>query len=223
MRVVNWIWTLEGIQQIWQQLHKANFERLNVKILNQDCLENFFSQIRNFTGSNQSPSPKQFKEAFKALLISNLTSKHSLEANCAEDHIGKSFALSRLFNLSEVAQQNTYEEADEDIDTQQEAVPEPHRNEVAIDTKKILIQIRQNTDIKECPTCSTNVNNAKLASIIEHIGNTLELQFIKMCSAPKITQVIQTFLAQKYGQQFQCQHLRTTLFQTVATEFVTTW
>lgn len=63
----NWIWSIKGAQEIWNRLHKANFESFNLKFLNQDVIENFFSQIRSNGCANRNPSCEQFEGAFKTL------------------------------------------------------------------------------------------------------------------------------------------------------------
>lgn len=90
----NWIWTIQAAQKIWNILHKANFESVNLKFLNQDVIENFFIQIRSNGCANRNPSCEQFEGAFKTLLICNLTSKHSIGANCKEDSEGTTLAFS---------------------------------------------------------------------------------------------------------------------------------
>lgn len=94
--IKNWLWTIKAAQEIWKIVQKTQFQSLNLKFLNQDIIENFFSQVRNFGGSNRNPNAKQFQEAFKALLVCNLTSKLSFGANCKEDGEGISLALSEL-------------------------------------------------------------------------------------------------------------------------------
>lgn len=225
--ITNWIWTLEAMQQIWNVLQNANFETINLKFLNQDVLENFFSQIRNSSGSNKSPNPKQFEEAFKGLLISNLTSKHSLEANCMDDNIGKSFALSHLMNLSEIARENQGNTENEgNVDTEQAAVPAAIMNEIAIDADKIITMMSVHKNITECSICFNNLNNVQVSNFIEHVTKKLELKFVEICCKPNITEVIEKFLQEEQHLlvlSSQCQHLPTVLFKTVANEFVTVW
>jgi len=133
-------------------LQDANFKTLNLKFLNQNVLENFFSQIRNFGGSNRNPNPKQFQEAFKALLICNVTSKHSFGANCVEDSVGNSLAVSQLMDLGEVAREKEAFNEIPNIDIEQAAIPQATTNEITIDSHKIITIVSHNQNIIECQT-----------------------------------------------------------------------
>lgn len=172
-----------------------------------------------------SPNPKQFQEAYKVLLIFNLTSTHSFDANCVEDNVGKSFALSQFFNFNDMPQEHVSEET-ASVDTEQAAVPAPVMNEICLDVQKIITNVSLKKHITECPTCSNNINNIELGNFIEHVGSKLELAFNEICCKPKITQVIQTFLEEDQHLllfSLQCKPLRTIIFKTVAREFVTVW
>lgn len=132
------------MQEIWCMLQAANFEILNLKFLNQDVLENFFCQIRNFGSCNRNPNPKQFQEAFKALLICNVTSKHSFGANCAEDSVGNFLALLQLMDLNEVAREKEASEEVQNIDIEQAAIPQATTNDITIDPHKIITIVSHN-------------------------------------------------------------------------------
>lgn len=43
--IKNWLWTIKAVQEIWKIVQKAQFQSLNLKFLNQDIIENFFSQV----------------------------------------------------------------------------------------------------------------------------------------------------------------------------------
>lgn len=53
--------------------------------LNQEDAENFSSQITDHGHRNNNPAPNLFGKSFEPLLTCNLTSKHSISANCTED------------------------------------------------------------------------------------------------------------------------------------------
>lgn len=78
--------------------------------LNQDPLENFFSSVRAHGYRNISPTVQAFVGSYKALLINNLLSPHSVEANCESDN---SFPLlsnvKQLFRIAEVTQETEVE------------------------------------------------------------------------------------------------------------------
>lgn len=222
----NWIWTLNCIQDIWNKLQEVNFESLDIKFVNQDCLENFFSQARNFCGSNMTPSAKQFQEAFKSLLFCNMTSKHSVEANCVEDNLGTSLTLFHFFNLKDMAQKHASEHETDSTEIDGPTVPAPTTNEIAVDAEKIVRIISQNENVKACSICSTNVNNIELINFIQLVTKKLELKFIEICHARKITQVIEKYLEEQQHLLLlssQCKHLTTALFKIIAKEFVTAW
>lgn len=95
-----WIWTIENCIYLWNILEPLGFSYLNLRHLNQDVLENFFGQIRDHGHRNVNPSPFQFEAAYKILLNTNLTSKHSISSNCQKNKEGKS--LSSLLKLNDV-------------------------------------------------------------------------------------------------------------------------
>lgn len=51
----------------------------------QDSLENFFGSIRSHGIRNINPTPTNLISSFKALVINNSTSSHSVGANCEDD------------------------------------------------------------------------------------------------------------------------------------------
>lgn len=219
----NWIWTIKAAQEIWRILQNANFETFNLKFLNQDVIENFFSQIRNFS-SNRNPNPKQFEEAFKALLICNMTSKHSFGANCMEDNFGDSLALSQFINFGNMACEKG--EVNNNQETEQATIPQTASNEIAIDPDKIKIIISSDINVIKCPICFNNLNNPELLSFIRHVTAKLEIKFIEICCEPKVAEKTQKILQEE---QYllpllsQCTHLTTILFTSIAHEFIKTW
>lgn len=84
--------TMERIPILWNKLKSLGFKSLKTVHLNQDCLENFFSKIRQSAGPNRKPTFYQFQNNFKTLVINNISSFHSEGANCIDD--GSKFALS---------------------------------------------------------------------------------------------------------------------------------
>lgn len=54
---------------------------------NQDPIENFFGNIRNCGARNTAPNSVAFEGAFKTLLLNNLYSPHSSNANCEDKNI----------------------------------------------------------------------------------------------------------------------------------------
>lgn len=83
--VTNWIRTIKGLQLICKRLLKAGFKYIFLRNFNQDPIENFFGSIRSHGIRNTNPTPNNFISSFKALLINNFTSCHSVGANCEDD------------------------------------------------------------------------------------------------------------------------------------------
>lgn len=109
----NWMWTIKNTEYIWNILHQNNFDSLNLKYLNQDVLESFFSEIRSNGRTNTNPSPAQFQAAFKSLLICNFTSQYSIGAYCKENTESTTFALSELIDLNTQMKETYFKEVDE--------------------------------------------------------------------------------------------------------------
>ena len=77
--------TLRGFKFLWKRLKDLGFESLKTAFVNQDPLENFFSQIRDCGVNNRKPTCYQFVSFFKTLVINNMTYSHSMGANCMDD------------------------------------------------------------------------------------------------------------------------------------------
>ncbi|KAM7297572.1 uncharacterized protein ISCGN_022723 [Ixodes scapularis] len=70
--------------RVWEQLRAEGLSFLMTNRLNQDCLENFFSVIRQKGGFRESPDTEQFKAPVKALMNENLM-RSSRCTTCEED------------------------------------------------------------------------------------------------------------------------------------------
>ncbi|XP_045772182.1 uncharacterized protein LOC123872097 [Maniola jurtina] len=82
----NFIHDIKTIKHLWSDLRLiSGVKFLSLTRLNQDPLENFFSQIRGQGGSSTHPDCHNFVSLFKTLLINNITTGKSLYANCAAD------------------------------------------------------------------------------------------------------------------------------------------
>lgn len=78
--------TIEGMQALWKILsQKYSFDCMLTRHFNQDPVENFFGNIRSFGARNVAPNCVAFEGAFKALLLNNYNSPHSIYANCEAD------------------------------------------------------------------------------------------------------------------------------------------
>ena len=61
------------------------FSHMKSEYVNQDKIENFFENMRSYGLRYNTPTCFQTEGLLKALMISNLTSKHSIGANCLDD------------------------------------------------------------------------------------------------------------------------------------------
>lgn len=82
----SWLVTINSVKILWEELEKANYKFLATRRLNQDCLENFFVNIRQQSGNCVNPTSIQFEIAFKTLFCQNyFHSENTEHTNCAKD------------------------------------------------------------------------------------------------------------------------------------------
>lgn len=81
----NWIFTIKGLEDLWKMLKKEGFTYLKTGYINQDPLENLFGNLKSSDFRDNTPSCRQAESLLKALMITSLTLKHSLTANCHDD------------------------------------------------------------------------------------------------------------------------------------------
>lgn len=75
--------SINSLFSLWNHLKDIeHFKFLFTRRLNQDCLENFFANIRQQNGNCVNPSPVQFERTFKKIITLNLF--HSGTENCAD-------------------------------------------------------------------------------------------------------------------------------------------
>lgn len=121
--IKSWIETLEGIMYLSKKLLSNGFDFLVLRNLNQDPIENFFCSIRSHGLRNINPTCWGFISSFKSLLISNLTTKHSVGANCETDN-----SEGILDSLRELVLLNDFEDVEENIETEQTQIIESYFN-----------------------------------------------------------------------------------------------
>lgn len=220
--LINWRWTIRAVQDLWAILQENNFESLNLKYLNQDVLENFFSQIRSNGCANRNPTCHQFEQAFKSLLICNLTSTHSIGANCQETNEGATLALSDLIDVNE--EMKKLKDAD-DIEDTEAAIPACTTNDLYAHEGKIIGIVCKNTLKTRCEECINNLNNSSLSQSIRHAFEVLEKECTNICHETKIVEKLSNILDANCYLSFmsQCTHLRTILLETTASEFIKAW
>ena len=84
--VHNWIHNIITFKEMWKYLNKRF--KINIIITkknNRDFLENFFHCFLSNVIRNVNPTFMQFMNAYKTLLINNVNSLHSINANCEKD------------------------------------------------------------------------------------------------------------------------------------------
>ncbi|XP_039310495.1 uncharacterized protein LOC120358881 [Solenopsis invicta] len=81
----NWNCTIEGMATLWAKLESMGFKYFKTRNVNQDPLENFFGAIRSHGQRYVSPTAWQFDGLYKTLLLNNVSSLHSVGANCEKD------------------------------------------------------------------------------------------------------------------------------------------
>lgn len=149
----NWIWTIEGAQHLWNTLRKSGFSSLNLKFLNQDPVENCFSQIRDHGHRNNNPSPYQFCASFKTLVTTNFTSKHSVSSNCKEEYEGKSMSLAKVISVAE----NKDLSEEETAECAETIIPLPEISNPFVDVKKIVSILANKVKCEvNCAKCLEN-------------------------------------------------------------------
>lgn len=82
--IYGWLVTISSVLLLWGELKQNGYRFLYTRNLNQDCLENYFGQMRNFCGNARNPTPIQFARAFKKFLIIKFF-EHTEGANCIDD------------------------------------------------------------------------------------------------------------------------------------------
>lgn len=81
----SWIKTFENFKNLAKYWSTKGITSLLLLNINQDLLENFFGSVRAHGCSNVMPTASAFESAFKTLLINNISSTHSVGANCEKD------------------------------------------------------------------------------------------------------------------------------------------
>lgn len=131
-------------------MQSANFDSVNLKFLNQDVLENCFSQIRSNGYANTTPNPEQFQVAFKLLLIFNLPLRHSICSNYIKNNEGATMALLQLMNISKVMKEINDKEETEEMENTEGIILIPTNNELIIDPQIIENIVARNKLIVQC-------------------------------------------------------------------------
>ncbi|XP_025414534.1 uncharacterized protein LOC112686472 [Sipha flava] len=105
--ITNWIKTVKGIMHICKRLLDCGFAFVLLQNFNQDPIENFFGSIRSHGVRNIKPTPAMFISSFKALLINNFTSNHSVGSNCENDDCDGALDNLKNFLIDEIPLEET--------------------------------------------------------------------------------------------------------------------
>ena len=90
--------------ELWKVLNNKGFSHMKSGYVNQDTIENFFGCIRSYGLRYNTPTCFQTEGLLKALIVSNLTSKHFIGANCLDD---KATPLASLGTFTAATNTNT--------------------------------------------------------------------------------------------------------------------
>lgn len=136
----SWVKTIEAFKAIITYLNSQKIYSVLLRHFNQDPIENFFGAIRSQGCQNVMPNAAQFQSAYKTLVVNNMTSSHSVGANCEND---KSPCL--LDNL-----QNFFKNKSEHSQNSNEVtVSETHLLINPVETEN-LIKSQSPTDVERC-------------------------------------------------------------------------
>jgi hypothetical protein len=80
-----WINNIRAFRELWKMCQAEGFQYLRTRAVNQDCLENLFSIIRQNGMGNTNPSCYQFAHALKTSVLNNLTGSFCRDKNCEDD------------------------------------------------------------------------------------------------------------------------------------------
>lgn len=103
-------------------LNKADFDKINLRLITQDALENLFGLIKNLQGCNHKLTAEHFMNAFKTTLLTTFAKFRVEGSNCEKEDIPAIIELDDLFGaiISEDFKNNCVnyhsEEPVEDLD-----------------------------------------------------------------------------------------------------------
>ena len=84
--ILGWKRNVNCIKLLWEDLRdNLGFEYLLTRRLTQDCLENFFSIVRNSWGHNDHPTSSIFQSIMHGLITNNVMQVAVAGANCEDD------------------------------------------------------------------------------------------------------------------------------------------
>lgn len=94
----NWMSTLKSFQKMWQFLKEKNIKIMRPRYINSDAIENYFGQVRSYSSRAINPNCHNFKNTFKALLITGFIKFHHGTFNCESDQATQLVKIKKLFD-----------------------------------------------------------------------------------------------------------------------------
>lgn len=91
--------TVRGYMELTKTCLDLGVASISLRQMNQDGLENFFGSVRSVCHSSKSPIASLFRPGYTNLILSNLTSQHSIYSNCEDD--GSKSLLKNVCDLYE--------------------------------------------------------------------------------------------------------------------------
>lgn len=80
-----WLLTISSLRGLWEEMKTFGFKQMPTKYLNQDFIENFFSQVR-YRNGHSDVTPQEFRIIFKFLLHQHIMDpSRGKNTNCAVD------------------------------------------------------------------------------------------------------------------------------------------
>lgn len=164
-----WLVSITSIQKLWEKLASVGFKYLRIRLINQDCLENYFGNIRQQGGSCVNPTPIQFERAHRILFCRNFL--HSSAMNCCDD-------FSQLLTTIKSNNIQPFEDSPITHDTKCAiSLPDTDYRSENIPTQNAFVYvcgylIKKCLNVHSCPTC---INFSQQTKIIDQ--TTLFLSF----------------------------------------------
>jgi len=198
--LINWRQTIRGTQYLWKMLQTYGFTTLNLKYLNQDPIENLFSQIRNHGQQNNNPTPYLFGTSFKALLI---------------------LPLLTLMRTEEIESSIKNEIT---VECEKAAIPDTSDTALYIDMNKIINSVKKKIRI-DCAQCITILEDKKTIQMLEHAVEIAEKQFPNFCHETKVKcKLIETLNREALSTAyFHCNNVHNIVLDTLAHYFIIEW
>lgn len=203
-------------------LRTSGFSSFNLKHINQDVVENCFSQIRDNGHRNVNPTPFQFSVAFKTLVSTNLTSNYCVSSNCEEINEGTSLALLKLCHANEIAMQSNTEQNNNNIECAEAAIPDVINKNIFVDAQKIIFIIEKEKPVMECEECFKIIKHNCILESVQHALDLAELQFPQFCHEVQVMEKLKHMLSIEAFStpMMHCPIVRSIIIEITARQFI---